>query len=179
MGNQSPPMQHIKTIFVVDDDPTQAMMLQDYLSKYSTFSIHIFNSGEECLKNFSLDPQIVFLDYNFDKAGKDAMNGVEILKEIKAAHPKVEVVMFSGQDKIEVAVNTMKYGAFDYIVKSESAFHRSENVIFNLIKRMKLQGEASMYKRLTIAFGIALLAMVILVIWLYKSGLISNNPGWM
>ena len=47
--------------------------------------------------------------------------------------------MFSGQDKIEVAVNTMKYGAFDYIVKSESAFHRSENVIFNLIKRMKLQ----------------------------------------
>ena len=73
----------------------------------------------------------------------------------------------------------MKYGAFDYIVKSESAFHRSENVIFNLIKRMKLQGEASMYKKLTIAFGIALLAMVILVIWLYKSGLISNNPGWM
>ena len=100
MGNQSPPMQHIKTIFIVDDDPTQAMMLQDYLSKYSTFSVHIFNSGEESLKHFSLDPQIVFLDYNFDKAGKDAMNGVEILKEIKAAHPKVEVVMFSGQDKI-------------------------------------------------------------------------------
>lgn len=172
-------MQHIKTIFIVDDDPTQSMMLQDYLSKYSTFSIHVFNSGEEALQNLSLEPQIIFLDYNFDKAGPNAMNGVEILKEIKAQKPKIEVVMFSGQDRIEVAVNTMKYGAFDYIVKSESAFHRSENVIFNIIKRMKLQGEASLYKRLTISFGIALLAMVILVIWLYKTGLISKNPGWM
>ena len=171
-------MKQVKTIFIVDDDPMQSSMMQDYLSKYSTFNFHIFNSGEECLKNLSLDPQIVFLDYNFDKAGKNAMNGVEILKEIKAQKPAIEVVMISGQDRIDVAVNTMKYGAFDYIVKSESAFHRSENAIFNLIKRLKLQGEASLYKKLTITFGIALLVMIIVVITLYKTGVISKNPGW-
>lgn len=171
-------MKQVKTIFIVDDDPMQSSMLQDYLSKYSTFNVHIFNSGEECLKNISLDPQIVFLDYNFDKAGKDAMNGVDILKEIKVQKPATEVVMISGQDRIDVAVNTMKYGAFDYIVKSESAFHRSENAIFNIIKRLKLQGEASLYKKLTITFGIALLIMIILVIVLYKTGVISKNPGW-
>ena len=76
-------MKTVKNIFIVDDDPMQAMMLQDYLSKYSTFDIKVFHSGEECMKNIALDPQIVFLDYNFDKAGKDAMNGTEILKEIK------------------------------------------------------------------------------------------------
>ena len=156
----------------------QSSMLQDYLSKYSTFNVHIYNSGEECLKNISLDPQVVFLDYNFDKAGKNAMNGIEILKEIKAQKPATEVVMISGQDRIDVAVNTMKYGAFDYIVKSESAFHRSENAIFNIIKRLKLQGEASLYKKLTLTFGIALLIMIILVIVLYKTGVISKNPGW-
>lgn len=172
-------MQQVKTIFIVDDDPTQAMMLQDYLSKYSTFTVHIFNSGEECLKNLNLNPQIIFLDYNFDKAGKDAMNGIDVLKEIKAQHPSSEVVMFSGQDRIEVAVNTIKYGAFDYIVKSESAFHRSENVIFNIIKRLKLQNQASLYKKLTIAFGIALVAALIVIIYLYRAGLISDNPGWM
>jgi DNA-binding NtrC family response regulator len=172
-------MKQVKTIFIVDDDPMQASMLQDYLSKYSTFSVHVFNSGEECIKNLSLDPQVVFLDYNFDQAGKNAMDGIEILKEIKAQKPATEVVMFSGQDKIDVAVNTMKYGAFDYIVKSESAFHRSENVIFNIIKRLKLQGEANLYKKLTITFGIALLVMIILVITLYKTGVISKNPGWM
>ena len=171
-------MKQVKTIFIVDDDAMQSSMLQDYLSKYSTFNVHIYNSGEECLKNISLDPQVVFLDYNFDKAGKNAMNGIEILKEIKAQKPATEVVMISGQDRIDVAVNTMKYGAFDYIVKSESAFHRSENAIFNIIKRLKLQGEASLYKKLTLTFGIALLIMIILVIVLYKTGVISKNPGW-
>ncbi len=171
-------MKEVKTIFIVDDDPMQAMMLQDYLSKYSTFDIKIFPSGEECLKNISLKPQIVFLDYNFDKIGKDAMNGTEILKEIKAAEPATEVVMFSGQDRIEVAVNTMKYGAFDYIVKSESAFHRSENVIFNIIKRMKLQGEAKLYKKLTLVFAIAFVIAIVVVVILYRAGKISDNPGW-
>ncbi len=171
-------MKQVKTIFIVDDDPMQSAMLQDYLSKYSTFDVHIFNSGEDCLKNISLDPQIVFLDYYFDKAGNSAINGIDILKEIKAQKPSTEVVMISGQDRIEVAVNTMKYGAFDYIVKGESAFHRSENVIFNIIKRLKLEGEASLYKKLTITLGIALLVMIILVIVLYKSGVISKNPGW-
>jgi len=171
-------MKELKNIFIVDDDSMQAMMLQDYLSKYSTFDIKVFNSGEECLKNLNLKPQVVFLDYNFDKIGKDAMNGTEILKEIKAASPETEVVMFSGQDKIEVAVNTMKYGAFDYIVKSESAFHRSENVIFNIIKRMKLQGEAKLYKKLTLVFAIAFVLAIIVVVILYRAGKISDNPGW-
>ena len=172
-------MAEVKTIFIVDDDSMQAMMLQDYLGKYTTFTTHVFNSGEECLKNLSLNPQIVFLDYNFDKIGKDAMNGTEILKEIKAQKPEAEVIMFSGQDKIEVAVNTMKYGAFDYIVKNESAFYRSENVIFNIIRRMKLQNQASTYKKLTYVFAVAFVVMIIIVFALWKMGMISNNPGWL
>ena len=172
-------MTQVKNIFIVDDDPMQAMMLQDYLSKYSTFTISVFNSGEECLSNLDKNPNIIFLDYNFDKAGKDAMNGIDILKEIKAKRPETEVVMISGQDRIEVAVNTIKYGAFDYIVKSESAFHRSENVIFNIIKRMKLQHEATLYKKLTIGFAIALGSFILAVLIMYKMGLITKSPGWM
>ena len=57
-------MDEVKSIFIVDDDPTQATMMKDYLSKYSTLEIHIFNSGEDCLKNLkSLILRIVFLDY--------------------------------------------------------------------------------------------------------------------
>jgi len=172
-------MKEVKNIFIVDDDNMQAMMLQDYLSKYSTFKVDIFNSGEDCLANMDRKPQIIFLDYYFDKIGKDAMNGIEILKELKAKYPESEVVMISGQDKIEVAVNTIKYGAFDYIVKSESAFHRSENVIFNIIKRLKLQGQANLYKRLSIIFGIAFVIVLAIIVVLYLTGGITNNPGWM
>jgi DNA-binding NtrC family response regulator len=172
-------MKEVKSIFIVDDDNMQAMMLQDYLSKYSTFKVEIFNSGEDCLANMDRKPQIIFLDYYFDKVGKDAMNGIEILKELKAKYPESEVIMFSGQDKIEVAVNTIKYGAFDYIVKNESAFHRSENVIFNIIKRLKLQGQANLYKRLTIIFGLAFVIVLAIIVVLYLNGKITDNPGWM
>jgi two-component system, OmpR family, response regulator len=172
-------MTEVKTIFIVDDDPAQSMMLQDYLSKYSTFTTHIYNSGEECLKNMSLKPQIVFLDYNFDKVGALAMNGIDILKEIKRESPDTEVVMVSGQDKIEVAVNTMKYGAFDYIVKGESAFYRAENTIFNIIRRLKLQGQASLYKKLTYFFAVAFVIMIIVVFALFKAGKITSSPGWL
>jgi DNA-binding NtrC family response regulator len=125
-----------------------------------------------------MKPQIIFLDYNFDKVGALAMNGIDILKEIKRETPETEVVMVSGQDKIEVAVNSMKYGAFDYIVKGESAFYRAENVIFNIIRRLKLQGQAGLYKKLAYFFAIAFVVMIAVVFILFKAGKISNNPGW-
>jgi DNA-binding NtrC family response regulator len=171
-------MKQLKNIFIVDDDEMQSSMLQDYLSKYSTFEVKIYNNGEDCIKNLALNPDIVFLDYNFDKVGNNAMNGIDILKEIKAAKPTTEVVMISGQDRIDVAVNTMKYGAFDYIVKNESAFHRAENAIFNIIKKLKLQSEATLYKKLSITFGVALLLMIITVLTLYMQGKITDRPGW-
>ena|SRR5829696_7018042 len=173
-------MKEIRNIFIVDDDPVQATMLADHLSKYSYLNIQSYLSGEECMKNLETQkPQIVFLDYYFDKVGMGAMNGLDILKAIKTKSPETEVIMWSGQDKIEVAVNTMKYGAFDYIVKSESAFHRSENVIFNIIRKLKLEHSAAHYKRLTIIFGIVLSLLIIGTIVLHFMGLITVNPGWM
>jgi len=172
-------MKDVNNIFIVDDDAVQAMMLSDHLGKYSYLNIHTYLTGEECMKNIAIvKPQIVFLDYYFDKVSNTSMNGLDILKAIRGEHPDVDVVMFSGQDKIEVAVNTMKYGAFDYIVKSESAFHRAENVIFNIIRKLKLERMAAMYKRLTLLFGIALGLLLIATAVLYFTGNISVNPGW-
>jgi two-component system OmpR family response regulator len=85
--------------------------------------------------------------------------------------------MLSGQDKIQVAVNTMKYGAFDYIVKSESAFLRSEHVIFNIIKSLKLEGERNRYKKLTYWFAGALIVTLITIAIVYKMGLIKDHPN--
>lgn len=171
-------MTEIKTVFIVDDDEAQAAMAADYLAKFKNITIKVFHSGEECIKNLHLNPQVIFLDYSFDKAGKNAMNGIQILKEVKNAHPSIEVVMFSAQEKIEVAVNTMKYGAFDYIIKNESAFHRSENIILNIIRKLKLEQNVKTYKRLSIGFAIAFIGMLIGVAVLWANGMINNNPGW-
>lgn len=166
-------------IYVVDDEPLQRDMLKDHLSKMSGYDVHTFATGEECLAALKVrSAAILFLDYHLNSQVKEAMDGIDVLKEIKVISPATEVVMISGQDKIEVAVNTMKYGAFDYIVKGEGAFYRAEKAVFNIYRYNKMAGNASRYKKLSVLFGIGMLLMIILVIVLQQTGYIHGSPGW-
>jgi len=167
-----------KKIFIVDDDPVLAEMLKDHLSKMTSYEVSVFETGEECLKYISDKPGIIFLDFYLNSVQKDAMNGLEILQEIKKIDPDVDVVILSGQDKIEVAVKTIQYGAFDYIVKGESAFYRAEKVVFNIYRFKKMQNNASKYKNLSIWLAIGFGILVILIVWLQLAGKISDMPGW-
>ena len=162
-------------IFIVDDDAIQLEMLKDYLSKSNKYKVVPFSSGEDCLQNLSQNPDIIFLDYNLNSVNKKAKDGLSVLKEIKKTNPNTEVVMFSGQEKIEVAVNTMTFGAFDYIVKSESAFVRAENVIKNILKRHTLEKESKQFKRLAITFGTLFFILVVGTIVAYAMGYITDG----
>ena len=165
-------------IYIIDDEPLQRNMLRDHLSKMLSYEVIGFATGEECIAAVKVrKPAIVFLDFYLNSQVKDADDGIDILKEIKELSPDTEVVMISGQDKIEVAVNTMKYGAFDYIVKGEGAFYRAERSVFNIYRYRKMAGNASHYKKLSIIFGLVMVLLIILVIFLQQKGLI-RNPGW-
>jgi two-component system OmpR family response regulator len=167
------------TLFIVDDDPMQLEMLKDHLSKFKNFNIKTFSTGEECLMALTEKPDIIILDYNLNSVSKAAINGLDVLKLIKKDAPDAEVIMLSGQEKIEVAVNTMKYGAFDYVVKNESSFFRSENAIVNLLRRFNLTKETKMYKRLAIGFAIAFVVLIVIIAVLFLTGHITNNVGWL
>jgi two-component system, OmpR family, response regulator len=168
-----------KMIFIVDDDPVLAEMLKDHLSKMTSYEIRVFEKGEDCLNQMQLNPGIVFLDFYLNSVDKEAMDGLEVLQEIKKIDPEVDVVMLSGQDKIEVAVKTMQYGAFDYIVKGESAFYRAEKAVFNIYRFKKLQGNANTYKKLSISLAIGFVALTLLIMYLQMSGNIKDLPGWL
>lgn len=163
---------------MVDDDPMQLSMLQDHLSKFKHYKLRTFSTGEECLAHINEKPDIIILDYNLDNVDKNAKDGLDILIELQDKVPATDVIMLSAQDKIEVAVNTMKYGAFDYVIKNESAFLRIENTIFNINRKNKLEKEARTYKILTITFFLMLLATIILFPILDHYGLIAKVPGW-
>jgi DNA-binding NtrC family response regulator len=166
-------------VYLVDDEPLQRDMLKDHLSKMTIYEVHDFPTGEECLAACKVrQPEIVFLDYYLNSQVKDAMDGIDVLKELKQQYPEMEVVMISGQDKIEVAVNTMKYGAFDYIVKGEGAFVRAEKTMFNIYRYKKMAGNASRYKKLMVFFALGMVIMIVLVIFLQLKGYIRSSPGW-
>jgi two-component system, OmpR family, response regulator len=131
-------------IFFVDDDPIYLKMLENNLKQSKSYSskVFTFNSGEEALKHLHLKPDVVVLDYYLNGINPNALDGINCLKEIKHSNPNIQVVMLSGQDKIEVAVNSIKSGAFDYVPKSESAFVRTQNAINNIVHANTLREEA-------------------------------------
>lgn len=153
-------------IFLVDDEPIQNEMLKDYLSERFLYDIKIFDNGEEALNNMNLNPEIVVLDYHLSAHKTDAKNGVEILKLLKERHPETQVIMLSGQDKIEVAIDSMKYGAFDYVIKGETAFSRMENVLNNVSELHRVKTINKAYKK-TIAFlGVVIGLIILLALYL-------------
>jgi len=85
------------------------------------------------------------LDYYLDSIEKNAINGLETLDKIKAFNKDIPVIMLSSQDKIEVAVNCMKHQAFDYIVKSETAFLRLQKAITTIFHYQRIEKALSWY----------------------------------
>lgn len=132
-------------LFLVDDDAVFLKSLEiDFLER-ADFIIETFATGELCMANLSHDPDIIILDYYLDGIDPTAMNGIETLDKIKAYNQDIPVVILSSQDKIEVAVNCMHHRAFDYVVKSETAFVRLQQIITTIFRYKKMEKELSWY----------------------------------
>ncbi|PZF71437.1 response regulator [Taibaiella soli] len=155
-----------RVIFLVDDEPIQNEMLKDYLSERFLYDIKVYDNGEEALQNLNLNPEIVVLDYHLNAHRADAKNGVEILKEIKDKAPDTQVIMLSGQDKIEVAVDSIKYGAYDYVVKGETAFSRTENILNNISELHKVKTINNAYKKTIILLAVGIGLIILLAFYL-------------
>lgn len=171
-------MAALKKIFLVDDDQNNNEMLKMHLNSKFNLEILTFSTGEDCLRNIDLNPDYVILDYNLNSVKTEAANGIDILKKIKELKPDVFVLFLSGQDKIEVAVDTIKYGAYDYVVKNQSSFLRIENCLVNIHKNIRLQFLARAYRFATFLLGGILLAIIIMAILFKIFGISAINPGW-
>lgn len=132
-------------LFLVDDDAVFLKSLEiDFLER-ADFIIETFATGELCMANLSHDPDVIILDYYLDGIDATAMNGIETLDKIKAYNQDIPVVILSSQDKIDVAINCMHHRAFDYVVKSETAFVRLQQIITTIFRYKKLEKELSWY----------------------------------
>jgi two-component system, OmpR family, response regulator len=132
-------------LFLVDDDAVFLKLLEIEFLQHGDFSIETYATGELCVASLSSKPDVIILDYLLDGIDKDAMNGIETLDQVVAFNPAIPVVMLSGQDKIEVAVNCMHHKAFDYVVKSETAFMRLQKIISTIFRFKKMEKELNWY----------------------------------
>ncbi len=132
-------------VFLVDDDAVFLKSLEIEFLHHTDFTVETFATGELCLENLSHVPDVIILDYHLNGIDKNAMNGIETLDKIKSINPDIPVVMLSAQDKIDVAISCMHHRAFDYVVKSETAFLRLQKNITAFFHYEKIEKELNWY----------------------------------
>jgi len=154
-------------IFIVEDNPVYNKLVVNYLQSKKFNRIESFFSGEDCLKKIGLKPDIIVQDYLLE-----GIDGIEVLKLVKKTHPHTEFIFLSGQDSVDVAVNTLKMGAYDYIVKDQMALKKLIDKITKILATQKLIRNNRRYKT-----GIALFFLALAVILLFLLGLSMLYPN--
>lgn len=115
-------------IFIVEDDRTYGEMLKYYLSNNEDYEIHWFASAKECLANLDLNPDLITLDYSLPDG-----TGSEVLYTILQHNSATPVIIISGQRDISTAIELLKSGASDYLVKDDN----TKDLLLNSVLRIR------------------------------------------
>lgn len=103
----------IANVLLVDDEAPFVETMTKRLTKRDLSIIPAF-SGEEALERLKEQKNIEVIILDVKMPG---MNGIETLQEIRKRHPLIEVIMLTGHATVESAIEGMKWGAFDYLMK--------------------------------------------------------------
>jgi two-component system NtrC family response regulator len=99
-------------ILLIDDEPTLRESLQIALSACG-YAVQTARTGEEGLEVFGREsPDLVLLDHWLP-----GINGDQVLQRVKEADPEIPVIIMTAQGTVDLAVQSMKMGAFDFLVK--------------------------------------------------------------
>jgi two-component system response regulator AtoC len=129
-------------IFIVEDDLWYSSMLEYYLAMNPDYSIEKFNTAKSFLNKIHEKPQVITLDYSLPDS-----NGDQLLAQIKEISPESKVIVISGQEDVKVALNLLKKGAYDYLVKDDDTKERLWNIINNLRENIEIKTELETLKK--------------------------------
>lgn len=125
-------------IFVVEDNEWYNKLLVHHLSLNPDYEVESFFNARDFLKDLNKAPDVVTLDYRLPD-----MLGTEVLKRIKDENEDIQVILVSEQEDIQIVVELLKQGAYDYIVKSSDVRERLLNTVSNIRKGVSLKKEIS------------------------------------
>lgn len=131
-------------IFVVEDDLMYSRTILHLLESRNFLNVRLFSHGEECLEHLHLDPDVILLDYWL---GDGKKNGMEVMEVIRRKSPKTKVIFLTAMDNLKIAQQTMAMGAYDYVVKSESALERMKNLLRRIVFENQIQEENRVLRR--------------------------------
>ncbi len=116
------------SIYIVEEDPWYGEILAYHLGLNPDYKITRFETGKECLSKMHLRPDLVTIDFSLPD-----MQGDELFKKIRESNPQIPVIIISAQEEINVAVNLLKMGVNDYLIKDEA----TKDLLWNSIARIR------------------------------------------
>ncbi len=129
-----------KLVFIVDDEVSISRLLSFWVKDKWQYNIEIFDRGEKMLARLNQKPDLILLDIMLP-----GMDGIDVLKKVKQHDPDLPVIMLSAQGRIDVALEAIRIGAFDYFPKPIDT-QRLESAVKNAIKHYSLTQELNLLK---------------------------------
>jgi two-component system response regulator AtoC len=129
------------SVLLVDDDATFRQVMANELKRIG-YQIEAVGTGEEAIRQIAtFEPDVVLLDMRLP-----GMSGLDVLKSIHASAPATEVVMLTGHGSIDTAIESIRIGAFDYVVKP-CPLDELHLRIQRAVERRSLQQRANLLER--------------------------------
>lgn len=105
-------------VFFVDDDKMILNLLEYTFKSRAGIEVRTFFSGEECLENMHLKPDLVVLDHLFP-GDMGQLSGLDVIKKIRKADKDVSIIILSSQQDENLIPEFLKVGANQYISKDD------------------------------------------------------------
>jgi DNA-binding NtrC family response regulator len=155
------------TVTLVDDEPLFMETMKDYLTSMNIRDIECYSSGEEFLAALKKgDKRFIICDFDF--GSEKRMNGGEVLQAVKKVDPSLPFLMLSAQDKLAVALDMLKKGALDYVIKGNESSYAT--VLTSLLKTneiYRLKKDKKDFATLGIV-GLALFSLLLALSFYYR-----------
>lgn len=130
------------TVFIVEDDEWYLRMLEYHIRMNPDNIVEAYVNGKDLLKNLYRKPDLITLDYSLGDE-----NANELIKKVKNYDPDIPIVIISGQEDVSTAVDLLREGVYDYIVKDEDTKDRIWNIIKHLKQNVNLKEELNQLRQ--------------------------------
>jgi two-component system, NtrC family, response regulator AtoC len=122
-------MNQVFKIFIVANDVRYSNILEHQLSLNPDYRIKKMLSAQACLSALSEEPAVVVIEYALNDK-----KAIPLLQAIKKHNPAIPVIIISEQEDVQVAVDLLRTGAYDYIVKNSDTKEKLWNSVINIRK---------------------------------------------
>lgn len=158
------------SIFLLEDNQLYLQGISSHIKNNLGPNIQLksFSKSGNFLKSLRKQPEIAVVDYHLDEQSE--VEGIKLIKELKKNSPKTKIIVLTGENKIDTAIQCLSLGVTDYIVKENQAIDKVSKEIKNLMNATLLNIENRPYeitlktiKAILISVGIAVIAAKLLL----------------